>query len=74
MKLKRILSLILAAIMVLSYLPETTIVARAADDYNLLTNGNFDQGETGWGKNAHFTAGSVTDGALVVSTTKTTRA
>jgi hypothetical protein len=71
MKLKRVLSLILAAVIVLSYLPRTVITARAAEDYNLLTNGNFDQGETGWGKNANFTAGSVKDGVLVLPTTKT---
>ena len=38
---------------------------------NELVNGNFDQGETGWGKNGNFTAGSVIDGVLVLPTTKT---
>ena len=74
MKLKRILSLILTAALVLSFFPNVHAVtneAAASDSYNLLVNGNFDQGETGWGKNGNFTAGSVTDGVLVIPTTKT---
>ena len=41
------------------------------DVNNLLVNGSFNQGENGWGKNANFTAGSVKDGVLVISATKT---
>ncbi len=71
MKLKRVLSFILTVAMMVSLCPSIVLPADAADDYNLITNGNFDQGETGWEKNQHFTAGSVTDGVLVLPTTKT---
>jgi len=71
MKTKRIWSFFLTVAMLLSFLPGIAVPAEAADNYNQLINGNFDQGETGWGKNQHFTAGSVTDGVLVVSSDKT---
>ena len=71
MKLKRVLSFILTAAILLSFFPGMVMLAGAAEDYNQLVNGNFDQGETGWGKNSHFTVGSVTDGVLVLPTTKT---
>ena len=51
-------------------LGDTTIEEKTAFG-NLIVNGSFDNGETGWGKNANFTAGSVTDGVLVVPATKT---
>ena len=62
MKLKRVLSLILATALLLSFLPTGVLPIRAetaestsptADDYNLITNGNFEQGEAKWTRNSN---------------------
>ena len=71
MKLKRVLSLILAAAMLLSYFPGIAIPVRAADDYNLLVNGSFDQGNAGWANNGIAPVATIGNGVLTISAGKT---
>ena len=70
MKLKKVLSFILAAAMMLSFFPSIALPTSAADDYNLLINGNFEQGNTGWTHNAITPAATISDGVLTVTAEK----
>ena len=71
MKLKRILSFVLAVAMTLSLCPDIVLPTDAADDYNLLTNGDFTQGSTGWTNNGIAPAATISDGVLTLANQKT---
>ena len=71
MKLKRVLSFILIAAMMVSFCYSIALPIGAADDYNLLTNGNFEQGNTGWANNGIAPAATIADGVLTLSTERT---
>ena len=71
MKLKRVLSFILIAAMMVSFCYSIALPIGAADDYNLLINGNFEQGNTGWANNGIAPAATIADGVLTLSTERT---
>ncbi len=71
MKLKKALSILLVAVMLVSVAPGIALPIRAADDYNLLTNGSFDQGNTGWANNGIAPAATIADGVLTLPAQKT---